>query len=79
MQTLLQAAAPSLGAKSTAVVEQKLQKALAKNICSTAMQYCQGTNVQYKSADQCFKKLATEVRFGQPWEMGESCCHLAVF
>jgi len=77
--TVLQAAAPVLGANSTAVVQHKLQHALAESICGTAMQYCNGTNVQYPSGSQCFEYLTTKVRFGQPWELGTSprilCIH----
>ena len=70
--TLLQAAAPVFGANSTAATEHKLQQALAKSICDTATQYCTGANVQYLRASQCFDFLTTEVRFGQPWELGTS-------
>ncbi len=68
--TVLQAAAPVLGVNNTEAVEHKLHQALAKSICSTATQYCNGTNVQYWRASQCFDYLTTKVRFGQPWELG---------
>lgn len=70
--TLLQAAAPLLGVNTTAAVQPKLQQALAKSICDTATQYCNGTNVQYLRASQCFDYLTTKVRFGQSWELGTS-------
>lgn len=70
--TLFQAAAPLFKANSTATVQTAIQQALAKSICGTATQYCNGTNVQYKSADQCYQQLTTQVRFGQPWELGAS-------
>lgn len=68
--TLLQAAAPVFGANSTGGIEALLQKALAKSICGTATQYCNGTNAQYQSVEQCYKYLTETIRFGQPWELG---------
>ena len=72
VQTLLQAAAVQYKANSTAAITQILQQALAKSICGTAMSYCNGTNVEYQSADQCYEFLTTQVRFGQPFELGTS-------
>ena len=69
--TLLQAAAPKLGANSTSAVEGILTQALAKSICQTSTRYCNGTNTQYANEDACFKYLTREVRFGQPYELGK--------
>ena len=70
--TLLEVAAPVLKVNNTAQAIQALTGGLANSICSTAMTYCNGTNVQYSSTQECLKFLTTETRFGAPYELGTS-------
>ena len=70
--TLLEKAAPVLGANSTAQALQKLTGALASSICNTAMTHCNGENAQYSSPQECVQYLTKEVRFGAPYELGMS-------
>ncbi|ODV85784.1 hypothetical protein CANARDRAFT_22576 [[Candida] arabinofermentans NRRL YB-2248] len=41
-----------------------------KSICDVATQYCNGTNLQYDSYEDCVTYLSTEVRLGEGWEGG---------
>lgn len=75
---LLQAAGKKFGTNSTQATVDILTQALAKSICGTSQTYCNGTNVQYQSADECFAFLTKEVRFGAAYELGTlslSCSH----
>ena len=71
--TLLEAAVPVLKVNDTAQVVQALTGGLANSICSTAMTYCNGTNAQYGSTQECEEYLTKEIRFGAPYELGTSC------
>ena len=46
-------------------------QALAGSICGTAQTYCNGTNVQYSSSQECLNFLTKEVRFGKSYELGK--------
>ena len=69
---LLEQAAPVLKVNSTAQVIQALTGTLASSICSTATTYCNGTNAQYASTQECEEYLTKEIRFGAPYELGTS-------
>ena len=43
---------------------------LAQSICGTSTKYCNGTNQQYASNDECVKYLTQDVRFGKSYELG---------
>ena len=47
-----------------------VQNSLADSICGTAMKYCNGTNVQYNSTENCLNFLTKEIRFGEAYELG---------
>ncbi|KAL8825588.1 MAG: hypothetical protein Q9191_004321 [Dirinaria sp. TL-2023a] len=68
--TLIEAAAPVLGAKTPEAAEATLTQLLAKSICQTSTRYCNGTNTQYASDSACLDYLTKKVRFGQPYELG---------
>lgn len=70
--TLLEAAAPALGAKSQMETLQKLTGKLAQSICKTASDFCTGDNKQYESEQECQGYLTKQVRFGAPYELGKS-------
>lgn len=70
--TLLEAAAPALGAKSKTQALQVLKGVLAKSICSTAMENCKGDDAQYDSLQECREYLTKTVRFGAPYELGRN-------
>ena len=70
--TLLEAAAPALGAKSKTETLQKLTGKLAQSICKTANDHCTGDNKQYESEQECQQYLTQKVRFGAPYELGKS-------
>lgn len=70
--TLIEAAAPVLGAKTPEAAEATLTELLAKSICQTSTRYCNGTNTQYASDSACLEYLTKKVRFGQPYELGRN-------
>ena len=70
--TLLEAAAPRLGAKSKSQALQVLTGVLAKSICKTAMDNCKGEDAQYDSEKECMEYLTKKVRFGAPYELGRN-------
>ncbi|KAJ0108897.1 hypothetical protein J7T55_005440 [Diaporthe amygdali] len=43
---------------------------MAKSICTTAMNSCNGTNTQYDSMDQCVSFLTNDVPFGSAYQLG---------
>ena len=47
--------------------------ALAESICGTATKFCNGTNTQYSSMQDCMQFLTKGVRFGKAYELGEFC------
>lgn len=68
---LLQAAAKKFNTPTKEATVGVLSQAIAKSICQTSMQYCNGTqNVQYKSSEECFGFLTGKVRFGEAYELG---------
>lgn len=48
----------------------KAVNALATSICSTHTRYCNGTNTQYDSPEDCYHFLTQEIRVGQSFELG---------
>jgi hypothetical protein len=71
MDYLITTLAPGLGANSSAQAIQILTGALANSICIAEEQFCVGENQQYASKDACVAFLTQNVRFGQPFEMGQ--------
>ncbi|KAI4180258.1 MAG: hypothetical protein L6R41_007345 [Letrouitia leprolyta] len=70
---LLQAAAKKFNTPTKEATVGVLSQAIAKSICQTSMQYCNGTqNVQYKSSEECFGFLTGKVRFGEAYELGKN-------
>ncbi|KAF2679928.1 hypothetical protein K458DRAFT_393491 [Lentithecium fluviatile CBS 122367] len=43
---------------------------IAKSICSTHTKYCNGTNTQYESPEECYGFLTKEIRVGESFELG---------
>lgn len=43
---------------------------IANSVCSTHTKYCNGTNAQYNSADDCYKFLTEDIRLGESFELG---------
>ena len=72
MDYVITTIAPRIGANSSAQAIQILTGALANSICSTEEQFCTGENKQYDSKDACMAFLTQNVRFGQPFEMGQN-------
>lgn len=54
----------------------KLQEFVAetsiKGLCETSQRYCNGTNQQYSSMDECLYFLGYKTRFGEPSEAGKN-------
>jgi len=48
----------------------KATQLLANSICSTHTKYCNGTNSQYDSPNDCYNFLTKEIRFGESFELG---------
>ena len=51
-------------------IEALVTKELTSSICNTAQIYCKGSNVQYKSENDCTQFLG-KVRLGEAYELGE--------
>ncbi|KAL9042698.1 MAG: hypothetical protein Q9214_003704, partial [Letrouitia sp. 1 TL-2023] len=66
---LFQRAATKFHTNSTQATVSVLQSLLAKSICGTAQRYCNGTNQQYGSINECERFLTKEVRFGSAYEL----------
>ncbi|KAF2465320.1 uncharacterized protein BDR25DRAFT_337065 [Lindgomyces ingoldianus] len=66
LQTLLLGLAPG---NSTLAME-RATMALASSVCNAHTSYCNGTNAQYESRDDCMQFLTQEIRFGQAFELG---------
>lgn len=47
---------------------------LANSICQTATTFCNGTNAQYSSMNDCMNFLTKQIRFGKPYELGIRLC-----
>lgn len=43
---------------------------IAKSICASHSKYCNGTNAQYNSTDECYKFMTEEIRVGESFELG---------
>ncbi|KAF2729311.1 hypothetical protein EJ04DRAFT_447514 [Polyplosphaeria fusca] len=43
---------------------------VATSICNSHARFCNGTNVQYSSSDECYDFLTTKIRVGQGFELG---------
>ncbi|KAF2800302.1 hypothetical protein K505DRAFT_264204 [Melanomma pulvis-pyrius CBS 109.77] len=43
---------------------------MAASICATHTTYCNGTNTQYESQDECYNFLTQDIRVGQSFELG---------
>ncbi|KAL8723583.1 MAG: hypothetical protein Q9225_000125 [Loekoesia sp. 1 TL-2023] len=69
---LLQAAGKKFGTNSTQATVGLLAKVIAKSICQTSMTYCNGTNTQYHSQEECEGFLTGEIRFGEAYELGKN-------
>ncbi|KAL8635824.1 MAG: hypothetical protein Q9228_006722 [Teloschistes exilis] len=69
---LLQAAAKKFATNSTQATVGLLTQALGNSICGTAQTYCNGTNVQYQSKEECMGFLTKQVRFGEAYELGRN-------
>ncbi|KAL8716204.1 MAG: hypothetical protein Q9220_000109 [cf. Caloplaca sp. 1 TL-2023] len=69
---LIQAAAKQFRTPTPDATVKLLSGAIAKSICGTSQKYCNGTNVQYQSAEQCLGFLTQKVRFGQAYELGKN-------
>lgn len=68
---LFQTAAQSAN-KTLAQILQFATTGLVDSICATAQTYCNGTNVQYNSPQQCKTFLTTQVPFGEAYQLGSS-------
>ena len=66
---LLQTAAAASN-QTLPAIEKYVTQQLANSICTTAQTYCNGTNVQYKSQNDCLNFLTNEVRLGEAYELG---------
>ncbi|KAL8661090.1 MAG: hypothetical protein Q9202_005904 [Teloschistes flavicans] len=69
---LIQTAGKKFATNSTQATVALLTQALGKSICGTAQTYCNGTNVQYQSGDECLNFLTKQVRFGEAYELGRN-------
>ncbi|KAF2653470.1 hypothetical protein K491DRAFT_680450 [Lophiostoma macrostomum CBS 122681] len=67
LKTLLTSGDPTV---SDADKLAKLVDVTAKSICGTHQTYCNGTNTQYASSDQCYEFLTKEIRVGESFELG---------
>lgn len=43
---------------------------MADSICESHTKYCNGTNAQYESRDECYKFLTQDIRVGSSYELG---------
>jgi hypothetical protein len=43
---------------------------MATSVCKTHQTYCNGTNIQYASQDECYSFLTQDIRVGQSFELG---------
>ncbi|KAL8949948.1 MAG: hypothetical protein Q9222_003980 [Ikaeria aurantiellina] len=69
---LIQAAGKQFRTNSAQDTVKALTAAIAQSICGTSQRYCNGTNVQYQSEQECLGFLTREVRFGQAYELGKN-------
>ncbi|KUI58126.1 hypothetical protein VP1G_05441 [Cytospora mali] len=60
----------ALNMTSTARFTAYATQMLARSICTTAMESCNGTNTQYSSMDECVSFLTSGVPFGNAYELG---------
>jgi hypothetical protein len=65
LQTLLNSLDPN-----PMIAVQKVTHALAGSICNSEQTYCNGTNTQFESWDNCVDFLTKDVRMGQSFELG---------
>lgn len=59
-----------LNFNTTAEVSKLSTNLLTGSVCQTAQSYCNGTNAQYKSKDECVDFLTNEVPFGSAYQLG---------
>ncbi|KAF9887340.1 hypothetical protein FE257_010335 [Aspergillus nanangensis] len=55
-----------------ATVQRTLAQTLATTICEVAETSCTGTNLQYRTRDECMQFLTGETRFGKAYELGRN-------
>lgn len=70
IQTLVDATEPLINSTSETDAMAYVAKALANSTCASHAKYCNGTNTQYDSNDDCMNFLLKEIRVGQSWELG---------
>ena len=66
---LLQTAAAASN-QTLPAIEKYVTQQLANSICNTAQTYCNGTNAQYTSQNDCMNFLGKETRLGEAYELG---------
>lgn len=66
---LLQTLVLSLGGSAEEASKKTVDK-IATSVCNSHARFCNGTNLQYKSWDNCYSFLTKDIRVGQSFELG---------